>query len=237
MKGIDRKTMYIMAGSVLVAVLALTGSLIISSALNKNARKKGEELGKKVGTAVGSYQGFTSDYKSAQEKAEAEEKQKKLEENNIKYAQRMRQTEKLDVLMVTFNVVDEQEVGKEYSAVLFAKAHAIFSVDMGKADVSMSEDNVLTITLPQPQVEVYIDENSITKESEMNRLFFDGNAEDGFDAYLDSMVKMEENSKTKAYSNQKFWDEARDSAEQQVRRLANGVSVNAKSVQIIWKEE
>ena len=101
----------------------------------------------------------------------------------------------------------------------------------------MVQGNGIQITLPLPHGELYIDQSQVEKVAEYQKHFFSGSAEDGFDAYLNSMVKVYEASAETLDNYAVLIEAAKESAEKQIRQLALSVAVNTHQVSVDFKED
>jgi competence protein ComGC len=224
---------------IFINILAVAFFLMIILPVYTSAKTLGAEAGvatgKLVGAAIGSFNGVTVEYQKGLDEGKVEglsAKDTKVEMQNT-----MNEVSRLEVLVTNFKVNNYHEVGDKYAALYFLKAEATFTVDLSECDVSMSEDNTtLIVTLPQPEVTVYFDDSCIEKAKEYQKYFFSGSAEDGFDAYINSMANLEKETQKSLQKDENMMQTAKNSAENQIKELATGVCMNGEKIEIIWEK-
>jgi hypothetical protein len=229
-------TIWVIRFMLILAVLFLV--MIIRSAY-KSAKTLGTEFGtasgKMVGAAVGSFNGVTVEYQKGLSDGKVEGLSAK--DTEVEMQNTMDEVSRLEVLVTNFKVNNYHEVGDKYAALYFLKAEATYTVDLSECDVSMSEDNTtLIVTLPQPEVTVYFDDSCVEKAIEYQKYFFNGSAEDGFDAYINSMANLEKDTQTGLQNDENMMRTAKNSAENQIKELATGVCMNGEKIEIIWEK-
>lgn len=222
----------------LIVVIALCIAFVLIP-LYKNAQSIGESAGeasgKAVGTAVGSYKGATEEFPAGFDDGKKEGLSGK--DTKVEMQNSLTEVENLEVLVSSFKINNFHEVADKYAALYLLKAEAVFSVDLSKASVEVSEDgNTIFITLPQPDVDIYVDDSQTDKAWSYQKSWFSGSAEDGFDAYIGSMDNLESNAKETAQNDDGLMQSARDSAERQIQQIANSVCVNGEDVKILWED-
>ena len=207
---------------------------------NANAESRGNIIGREtgalVGKAIGSFEGITKGREEGAAAGKAAGLSARDTEADI--ANEIRKIEKLDVLVASVKINDFHSIGEnvEYAALYLLKGDVVFSVDLSQAEI---EDlgNELQVTLPLPHGELYIDQSQIEKVAEYQKHFFSGSAEIGFDAYLNSMVKVYEASTETLDNYDVLIEAAKESAEKQVRQLALSVAINTRQVNVDFKED
>lgn len=203
----------------------------------RNAQEIGEKAGafsgNMVGSAIGSFTGITEKFPEGWDKGKEEGLSAK--DTKVELKNTLTEVCNLEVLVAGFKLNNYHQVGDKYAALYLLKANAVFTVDLSQSNVNISDDNkTLFITLPQPDITVYFDENSIEKAEEYQRKFFNGNAEDGFDAYINSMENIESSARLSIQNDESFMQSARDSAEKQIRQIASGVCLNNEKIEVLW---
>jgi len=194
----------------------------------------GSEIGKFTGCAVGSYEGFTKGWEKG---AESGKKQGlSAEDTHTRIVNAITRVGKLDVLVAEDQLTDFYEQGTDYEAVLIFEVSAIFSIDLYKAEIA-EEDSVLRITLPVPEVEITIDENKTSKFAEWQKHFWSGSEKDGYTGYQNSVMQIREKTAEELENYNVLMEQAKISAEKQVKILAGSVCGREKEIQIIWEEE
>lgn len=226
--------------SLLVVLCVLVGCVMIYTIyLRINATSMGGGIGagtgSVVGKAVGSLEGMT---KGRVEGTEAG-KQAGLsaEDTEAKIANQLQQMENLEVLVASVKLSNFHTIGqgKDYAALYLVNGNVVFTVDMSKAQIVSGADK-LKVTVPKPVGTLYLDESSVEKVAEYQRKFFNGNAEDGFDAYLNTMKKMQEASEETLSNYDDLENSARQAAENQISLIAKSVSTAYEEVEIAWAE-
>ena len=106
---------------------------------------------------------------------------------------------------------------------------------MDKADIT-DNSGKLRILLPSPIGELYIDDSSIKKAAEYQKHIFSGSAEDGFDAYLNTMKKVQEASDDTLSNYDVLLDSAKQAAKRQVTLLAQAAASSYETITVEFKE-
>jgi len=180
----------------------------------------GSIVGKAVGSFEGMGKGITEGTKAGKEEALS------AEETVADISNRIQKSENLEVLVASVKLTNFHTIGKDYAALYLANGNVVFTVDMSKAEVRKENKN-LYITLPKPAGNLYIDNSSISKVAEYQRKIFNGSAEDGFDAYLNTLKKVQAASEETLDNYDALLTSAEDAAERQVTLLAEGVSTDS----------
>ena len=143
----------------------------------------------------------------------------------------------MDVLVAGISLDNFHRLGNDYAALYLMKADAVFSIDLGRVQVeSISEGTQLLVTIPQPEITIYYDEAEMKKATEWQKNYFSKNAEDGFTAYLNSMIEMEENAPVELAKNETLMNIARESAKKQITLLISNISGTKKKITINFEE-
>lgn len=197
----------------------------------------GSHMGTLVGKAVGSFDGLTKGRKDGTEAGK--EAGLSAEDTEAKIANEIRQLEKLEVLAASVKLKNIHMIGdpedQEYAALYLINGSVVFTVDLGEADISSREDG-LHIGLPRPEGKLYIDDSSIEKAAEYQKRFWTGSAEEGFDAYINSMKKVQEATEETLSNYHELQTSAKTAAEKQVTLLARSVSAAERNVIVEWIE-
>lgn len=226
--------------TLLVVLCVLVGCVMIYTIyLRINATSMGGGIGagtgSVVGKAVGSLEGMT---KGSIEGTEAG-KQAGLsaEDTEAQIVNQIQQMENLEVLVASVKLSNFHTIGqgKDYAALYLVNGNVVFTVDMSKAQI-VSEDDKLKVTIPKPVGTLYLDDSSVEKVAEYQRKFFNGSAEDGFDAYLNTMKEMQEASEETLSNYDDLESSARQAAENQISLIARSVSTAYEEVEIVWAE-
>lgn len=186
----------------------------------------GSDTGSLVGKAIGSFHGMTEG-RSKGLKA-GKEAGLSAEDTETAISNQFHQIENLEVLASSVKLSDFHEIGqkdssKYYAALYLVNGNVVFTVDMSQAEIS-AKSNGLYITLPKPRGSLYLDDSSIKKVAEYQTKLFNGDAEDGFDAYLNTMTKIQEASEETLDNYETLVTAAEEAAKNQVTLLAKSVS-------------
>lgn len=194
----------------------------------------GGTLGALAGKANGSYDGITEGLEKGYEAGR--EEGLSANDTKVDIVSEIKEIGKLEVLMVESEIVDFFGVGDDYKGLFLHKGIATFSVDFSKIDI-MKEDSIITIVLPNPEVEFRIDESESEKIAEWQKYPWSNDTEAGYTAYTNSMEQIKEKSASEM-ENYEDWERmAKESAKKQVEILVSSVSGEEIEVQIDFKEE
>ena len=181
--------------------------------------QEGMTAGRKDGAAAGKAAGLSA------------------EDTEADIANEIRQVSNLEVLVASVKISDVHSIGSkiDYMALYLLKGEVIFSVDLSEADI-VQQGGELIITIPEPTSQLIIDQSQIEKVAEYQKNYFSGSAEAGFDAYLNSMTKVQEASAETLDNYDSLIGAARESAIKQVKQLATSAGVSEKNVVVQFKE-
>ena len=218
-----------------IAVCILAFAIYYHAGAASLGNSIGQHTGSLVGKAIGSLEGITTGRSEGNAAGKAAGLSAQDTEADI--GNEIRKMENLEVLVASVKINDYHSIGEsiDYAALYLLKGDVVFSVDLSQAEVEVRE-NGLFITLPMPKGELYIDQSQVEKVAEYQKYFFSGSAEDGFDAYLNSMQKVYEASAETLDNYDMLIAAAKDSAEKQVRQLALSVALNMHQANIEFKE-
>lgn len=219
-----------------IAAVLLIFSIFYSVRAESFGNSVGQATGKVVGKAIGSLEGLTKGRKEGSEAGH--EAGLSAEDTEAEVVEQIHQINNLEVLVASVKINDFHSIGEnvEYAALYLLKGDVVFSVDLSVADIILSE-NSIEITLPKPKGELTIDQSQVEKVAEYQKHFFSGSAEDGFDAHLNSMVKVYEASAETLDNYDILIEAAKQAAERQVRQLAMNVAVNTHQINIDFVED
>lgn len=227
------------SGTYIIPCLFIACVLLYVIILRVNAESMGttfgQSTGSQVGKFVGSFEALT-DYREAY--AEGKEQGLSAEDTITaeEVANKIKEVERLEVLVASVKLNDIHTVGDDYAALYLLKGDAVFAVDLSKAEITEESDG-LHILLPQLEMDLIVDQSKIEKVAEYQKLLFNGSSEDGFDAYLNSMAKIIEESKETLANYDSLKKTAEETAIKQVEQLANSVAVEKRDVIVTFKEE
>jgi len=225
---------------VMGSVLVILGITVIKSVnvVSEGANIVATEAGKIAGEGAGLIEGISGAVESAaQGKEDGKAVGLNAEDTKTTLRGKMTETGKLEVLMAgvqleNFHTIGEEDK-KKYAALYLYKAKAIFSVDLTNVQIIWDqEEKNIEIKLPQPEIEVYFDETEEKKVAEYQKNFFNGSANDGFDAYLNSMRETTKDASKKMAENENLMNQARNAAILQVSLLANSICGNEYVVEV-----
>lgn len=240
MKKSSKKFLNAVSSPILFVLVACI--LFGAVALRRSAKSFGSNLGEAVGSAVGrmagSLEGLTTGRKAGTEAGKAAGLS--AEDTAATISNQMQQVEILEVLVSSVKLknfhTEGQEADPTYAALYLANGTAVFTVDLSQAQIQAQND-ALHIILPQPVVNLYIDESSIEKVADYQKTFSNGSAEDGFDAYLKSMAKIHQVTEETLDNYDMLIDSAKQATEHQVTLLVQSVSITPYSVFIEFAEQ
>lgn len=222
-------------------ILCVLMGIILANTINlrMNAASLGGGLGtgagSLVGKAIGSLEGMTTG--RVEGAAAGKAAGLSAEDTEAEIANQIQQVEKLEVLVASVKLSNFHTIGKEdnpnYAALYLVNGNVVFTVDLSVADISMQSDG-LHMVLPKPVGSLYLDDSSVEKVAEYQKKFFNGSAEDGFDAYLNTMAKIQEATEETLDNYDVLIASARSAAENQVTLLAKSVSTTNRNVIIEW---
>ena len=191
----------------------------------------GEGTGTLVGRAVGSLEGLTVGQIEGHQAGK--EAGLSAKDTTAELSGKIQKVEKLQVLVASGTYSDILTVGDDYAALLSQQYNAVFTVDLGTAEIELREDG-LHILLEQPSVE-FIPVGDIVKENEYQKNGFTGSTEDGYDALNNSANQMKQKATEKLAGDASMMAAARSSAETQLIGLVNAVSLSKPEVIIEWR--
>lgn len=206
----------------LLVVILLIATVFIGY-IHHRAEKIGSIVGKMngeiVGIAIGSAEGVTKGTK------EGEEAGKRAgliaEDTTVDIKGSMEALGKLEVLVAGVSLKNINKIGESYTGLYLINGDAVFSVDLAEAEISFSQDGKdVYITIPEPNLEVYLDQDSTKKLAESQNFSFTVSAKDGLVAYLNSMTQTVEKVKETMVNYDALFADAKESAKKQVQQLA-----------------
>ena len=186
----------------------------------------GSVEGKAVGFVTGSYKGFTEGDAKGKEDALS------AEDTTAVVSNRMIEVGNLEVLVAGVRLKNMHSVGDKYKALYVVAGDAVFTVDMTKVKVSITSNGDLLVIIPKPEMHLYIDERKTEKLAEYQKAVFDGDAKDGFTAYMNSMTATVEEVQKTLSNYDALMKAAQESAVKQVTMLVKSVCGNDRAVHI-----
>jgi len=192
----------------------------------------GESTGTLAGRAIGSLDGLTRGQIEGYEAGKEEGLSAK--DTTAELATKIKEVEHLEVLVASGTYNDVLSIGPnrdDYAAQLTQKYNAVFTVDLGTADIVLQSDG-LHIVLDQPVVE-FISIGDIEKKNEYQKkgvIVKTGSAEGGYTAADNSMNEIVIKAEERLQSDESLMSAARSSAITQLTQLVNAVSLTKPEV-------
>lgn len=202
--------------------------------VKETGSRLGEGTGVLVGRALGSIDGITRGQIEGFEAGKAEGLSAK--DTTAELAGKIRNVERLEVLVASGTFSDVLEVGKSgtnYAALLSMKYHAVVTVDLGTADIELMDDG-LHILLDQPVVD-FLPIGEIEKRNEYQKGKYTGSAVDGYDAAVNSMNEIRLKAQEKLQQDETIISSARNSAVTQLTQLVDAVSLTKPTVIVSFR--
>lgn len=198
----------------------MTGLFYMRAHITEIGRGAGNGLGKTAGAAIGSARGVMVGIE--QGKNAGREEGLSAKDTTADLSETMESVGKLEVLAAGVKLQNFHEVGDNYKVLYLAKGDALFTVDVGQADIQYSADgNELCIKIPQPVMELYIDEEATEKLAETQNFSLTApGAKEGITAYLHSMAAITEQAEKNIANYGDLMDAAREAAIRCVEQLA-----------------
>lgn len=223
----------------MILVIGMACVLLYTINLRFNATSIGGSLGGGLGTAAGRAAGSLEGITKGRSEGIAEGKSDGLsaEDTEATIENELRQLERLEVLVASVKLSNFHTIGekKNYAALYLVNGNVVFTVDMSQAQVTDDGSNK-NIVLPKPVGELKLDDSTVEKAAEYQTKLFNGSAEDGFDAYLNTMKKVQEASEETLDNYDVLVESAEEAAERQVTRLVQAVSSGDRNVVITFAE-
>lgn len=236
------KTNHIMA--IAAAVLLLVCIAVISVyfayvfPMKRNAENHGEAIGNTlgniIGTAVGTRDGILIEIPNGIEKGK--EKGLSAEDTKITIHENVARIGKLEVLQASVSIVNKHASGDAYKKLEIMYGTLVFTTDLTQAQIQESAGEIL-ILLPELKADLKIDEEKTKTLAEYAKPFLDGSAEDGFDASINSMKQIDENTREQIANYDSLVVQAQNSALKNVKLLVEKISVEGKTVTVEFMEE
>lgn len=218
-----------------IATLALLGfSLFVHHRAADVGAGIGDANGTIVGTAIGSYNGITH---GAEEGAKAgTQNGLSAEDTTADVKGTLEEIGKLQVLKAGVTLKNINSIGEAYKGLYVISGNAVFSVNLSEAEISFSLDGKhVYITIPEPILELYLDQNSTEKLAETQHFSLTVSAQDGLIAYLNSMTQTVDNVKKSLSNYDALMNTAKESARKQVILFAGTVCGDNQTVHVQFK--
>lgn len=199
---------------------------VLREAIQTNGRLVGLAIGSAKGVTVGTQEG----------KKAGEEAGLSAEDTNVDIKGSMEAIGKLEVLVAGVSLKNINEIGDTYKGLYIINGDAVFSVNMSDAEISFSQDGKdVYITIPEPELEIYLDQNSTEKLAETQKFSMTVSAKDGLVAYLNSMTQTVEKVKETMVNYDSLFSDAKESSKKQVAQLATTICGDNYTVHVQFK--
>lgn len=195
----------------------------------------GNSTGSIVGNFIGSYNGITEGLGSGAE-AGKEEGLSAID-TEAKIRSRFVEVGKLEVLEAGIKLTNVSTLGENYANLSVLKGVAVYSIDLDNVDLEFKDSNEVLITLPDIDVEVFIDENATEKLAEYQKYKWTGGIEDGFTMYLNSRKELDNKTLQEMENYKNLNDSAKSSAVKQVEIIAKAATGNDKKIAVLFKDD
>ena len=220
----------IFIGTSVVAAAALFVLLPMQNKADTIGAQIGQAKGEAVGVAVGSYKGVTEGIAAGN--SAGTQQGLSADDTAAAVGNTLTETAKLEVLVAGVKLTNMHSLGKDYQALYVVKGDAVFSVDLTKAKVSQADDGSLNVFIPEPEVELFVDEEGTEKLAEYQKYPFSGDAESGYTAYLNTMKNTAGEVRDSLENYDVLMKEARGSAVEQVSYISESACGNGKVVHV-----
>lgn len=232
LKNMKQTTMLFLLVTVLLIAAVFTG--YIHHRACEIGNTIGQTNGKIVGTAIGSARGVTVGAKEG--KKAGEQAGLSAEDTTVDIKGSMEVLGKLEVLVAGVSLKNINKIGDSYTGLYLINGDAVFSVDMAEAEISFSQDEKdVYITIPEPDLEVFLDQNSTQKLAEWQKFSLTVSAKDGLENYLNSMTQTVEKVKETMVNYDSLFTDAKESAKKQVQQLAGTICGDNYVVHVQFK--
>ena len=225
------------AWAIILAILFFVG-MCFTVVVHHRAKTVGNEIGSATGTlvgkAVGSARGLTRGIENGTEAGTNAGLSADDTTADIKGA--FESVGKLEVLVAGVTLKNMHEVGTAYSGLYVINGDAVFTVDLNQAEFFYSPDGTkIRMVIPAPELEIYINQNSTKKLAETQKFSWTATAEDGLQAYLNSMVKTQEKVESAITNYDSLVSMAKQSAREQILLLADAVCGEGVTIEVDFK--
>lgn len=217
-------------------VIILCGAGVVFFKAMTHVESFSTAVGNAVGVFTGSIDGITNGLSEGAQQGHEEGLSAK--DTQVSMAEEIQEVGKLEVLRAGVGIKNAHSVGEKYDALYIMKGDAILSVDLGKAEISdFPSENKLLIMLPQPDIDLTLNEEETEKLAERQNKIRNGKAEDGFIAYINTMKKTQSEMESVIGNYDSLVEQARNSAVTQLEYIVAQASLNEKEVEIRFVEE
>ena len=228
--------------AVIFTVLLCILIFIVIPAVNQ-AKKATDLFGTTTGSAAGAVGGAAQVILDIDEiRNDAVDDATDAEDTKTDFVSQLNSDGKLEVLTANVTVHNVETDGKTYAKLSVKPGTAYFAVDLSSLskDNVKVEDNKITITLPEPEVELKFDtQNTETIAEYKNNDLIDNllvSNDLGIKAHTASEIKTKEDAEKEILNYRFLVESAKASAESQITQLCKIVNGDSYNVQIVWKK-
>lgn len=230
-KFLDNLGNIISAILILVVVAVVVIGVVSKSFFTRIAKQVGETTGNAVGAAIGSLNGITVGLSEG--KAAGIHAGLSAEDTTVDIKGHIEKIGRLEVLSAGVELKNDHTVGKEYAALYVLKGKAYFTVDLSEMTINFDRNSdEIAISIPSPELYFEIDENETKKIAEYQKFSFSGDAETGFDAYINSMAVASKKADEVISNYDMLNERAKESALKQTKMIVENMCGNDKKVKV-----
>ena len=183
----------------------------------------GQTTGKFVGLAIGSADGIFNGAKEG--KAAGEEAALSASDTSVDIVGSLQAVGTLEVLTADVTMKNFNKTGKSFIRLDIIGGDAVFTVDLSQAEIVVDKSGKsVSVTIPEPNLSLYIDQSSSKKLAEIQRVSFAVDSEDGVNSYLNSMAQKTDQAEEAIGNYEDLLADARGSAEEQIKMIVNTLS-------------
>jgi len=194
----------------------------------------GEMNGKLVGVAIGSAKGVTIGMQEG--KKAGVDAGLSAEDTVTEIKESMEALGRLEVLVAGVSLTNINKIGDTYKGLYIINGDAVFSVNMAETEIRFRENRKeVDVIIPEPELELFLDQNSTEKLAETQKFSWTVSAKDGLEAYLNSMTQIVENAKDTIANYDSLFSEAKESATTQVEQLITIICADDCVVHVQFK--
>lgn len=192
-------------------------------------------LGTAAGNALGSWKGVTTGLAIGAN--DGKMSGLSAEDTEVIITNKMTASKQLQVLLIDLRLTDLYQQGQDYAALFGIRGEGVFTVDLTQSHTTYSADqNQISIILPEPEFQSYLDDSSLETIAEYTRPLFNGSTENGYRGYLNSREEIDQHIQSELSGYDALVEQARASAIEQVEHLARSVCGSNVSVVVSFKE-
>ncbi len=196
--------------------------------------KIGEGFGLVVGNAVGDAEGSDAGKQQGAIDGAADGSSAEYT-TTVRVQSALAEVGRLDVLSASVSLRNfHQAGGGKYESLEVVFGDATFFVDLNDAVISETEEGEILIKIPNPRMELYIDESKSELLAEREEFSWSDNAEAGYNAYIDSRGEVFEDAKGKMAHFDWLLSQARESAKNSIKSIVKNASIEEKTVVVVF---